>query len=97
MTEEKFKAGAHVPIWATIKEDGTLVSPSVSCQVTVYDPSGTLVAEDEDMTESETGIYYYNLETDEDFETGWYTYVITSRDGSPPITSKQTGGFYLKA
>ena len=79
MTEEKFKAGAHVPIWATIKEDGTLV------------------AEDEDMTESETGIYYYNLETDEDFEVGWYSYVITSIDGSPPITSKQTGGFYLKA
>jgi hypothetical protein len=97
MTVEIHKRGAHVPIWGILKEDGVLASPSVSCTVTVTDPEEALVAEDEVMTESETGIYYYQLPTDSDFELGWYTYVITSIDGSPPITSMQTGGFRLEA
>ena len=72
MTVEIHKRGAHVPIWGILKEDGVLASPSVSCTVTVTDPEEALVAEDEVMTESETGIYYYQLPTDSDFELGWY-------------------------
>jgi len=55
-----FEAGETVVVKGTTKdEDGILVTPAVSTKITVLDPAGTTVVDDQAVTFSAVGVWYY--------------------------------------
>ncbi|MDD5338431.1 MAG: hypothetical protein PHG35_03345 [Dehalococcoidales bacterium] len=55
----KFTVKDTVEVWAYIYYQGTLVDPTGSITIDIYDPSGTKQVNGAAMTKSATGIYYY--------------------------------------
>lgn len=57
----------------TIKDStGTLVDPDTSIKVTVTDPDGTAVVDDQAMSKDDTGTYHYDYTPDSDADLGPY-------------------------
>ncbi len=55
-----FETGETVVVKGTTKdEEGVLVTPAVSTKLTVLDPEGTAVVNDQDVTFSAVGTWYY--------------------------------------
>lgn len=58
-----------------------------SIVITIIDPSGEVLVDEESMNEIDAGKYQYVFDTEEDYEDGVYRYVIkaTSADGDVEI------------
>lgn len=92
----RYKRGTTVRITATIKDaDGTLYSPDTSTKITVLDPDGTVEVNAQDMTESSTGVFYYDWQSESDDATGDYKVRVTSVDGTKTSIEVDTSSFQL--
>lgn len=98
----EFIAKTTVRVLAYIYNDaGTLVNPSPSIKVTIYDPDGeaqvtsaTMSLVDADIA----GIYEYYYKTTTSSTKGWWTGEVVTIDGADPddITSIGTFSFRIK-
>jgi len=80
---ERSETYAH---WVTIKDrDNTLVTPS-SVSITIYDPCDFILVDSAAMTNSSTGVYYYNYDTIQSTATyGKYEVKVVSRAASGQV------------
>ena len=103
MIRRNWQQGETVRIWAEVRlvSTGALYDPDQGVILYVYDPDGTVLTDinGEAMTKSETGLYYFDWNTDTDDELGWYRAKGKAQDGTG-ATAKVTienGGFNLQA
>ena len=78
----RFNRGETVKSNLAIKDsDGNLTDPSSIPLITITDPDGTVIQNEQDMTFSAVGRYYYLLQTDSDNVLGRYEVKYKVVDG----------------
>lgn len=96
MSVEVFIEGSHAIAKAEFRdEDDALQDPSGGATITVTDADSTVQVDAQAMTKSETGKYYYNIDTD-GFAVGWCSALVVATDGSPALISKEITGFQVR-
>jgi len=83
---ESFDRGSAIIIEATLTkaepfEDPVLWDPT-TVKISVYDPSGAVKVSGQDMSRKDTGKYYYILQTEEDWDRGYYGVEIEASDAA---------------
>lgn len=81
-----FDRGSAIIIEATLMktepfESSTLWDPT-SVTISVYDAAGNAKVSGQSMTRKDTGKYYYILQTEEDWDSGYYAVEIEASDAS---------------
>lgn len=89
-----FQRGETIILRGTVRtEAGDLTDPATSIKITVTDPDGTEVVDDQDMDPVSTGIFTYDYTPGASAVLGWYQVRITTVDSSR--TTIEDGGFDL--
>ena len=66
--------------------DDTQVDPATSMKITIEDPEGTAVVNNQDMTNDAVGEYHYDYTSAADAELGRYTITYIATDAGPRVT-----------
>ena len=91
-----YQRGETAVLQAYVKDSsGDYVDPSVSITITIIDPNGNVVVNEQTMSKSETGRYYYDYNIPEDATVGRYAYRVEVRDGSPVRTTIEQSSFVV--
>lgn len=78
-----FQETETVVIKGTVKdEDGVLVTPGTSSKITITDPAGTAVKDNQDVTFDSIGIFRYLYTPDSDPVLGAYHVRVIATDSS---------------
>ena len=81
-----FESGDNVRIEITVKRRSgrayAAYDPSGGCLITITDPSNSVVADEQTMTNEGTGLYYYNYQTGATAKRGIYKIRIEADDGT---------------
>lgn len=94
-----FSISDTVRVWCYVyDEDNALVDPT-GITINIYDPDGTLEADNAAMTQSETGIYYYDYHKGTELDPmakGRWRGEVKTVDGTLMEAKYSTGDFSFK-
>jgi len=81
-----YERGETYAHWATIRDrNGVKVNPT-SVKISIYDPCDVVLVNQQNMTNSATGVYYYNYDTIDSSATyGEYTVVVKAVSGTSNV------------
>ena len=75
MADDVYQLGETAIPRATFRDGTTLTDPDTSIQITITDPNGTAVVDDQAGTQLSTGIYQYFYDIPSGATSGLYKYV----------------------
>lgn len=78
-----YQTGETVRLRAkSANEYGSAIDPDTSITITVDDPDGTEKVAAEDMTQDDTGLYYYDYDIASDATAGTWNYEVITTHGT---------------
>lgn len=80
--QTEFVRKGTVRIIVYVYNDAGVLTDSTSVNISIKDPGGTIVKDEQDMGKTSTGTYEYFYTTDEDVEEGDYQIEAWIVDGS---------------
>jgi len=93
----EFLAKSTIRILAYIYDDSdSLVDPTTSILISIYDPDGEKIVNGVAMTLVSTGIYEYYYKTTADTDKGWWRGEIEVIDGTDPDDKTSIGTFSFR-
>lgn len=86
-----YEIGETIVCSITITDaDGTLTDPATSTKITIKDPDGNVVVDDQAMTNDGVGLYHYDYTSAATVKAGTYTIWYVATDGSRITKQKDT-------
>jgi len=81
-----FERGETYSNWTTIRDRNNVKVDPTTVKITIYDPCNSILVNEQDMTKSSTGLYYYNYDTISSTATyGKYKTKVVATSGSSQV------------